>query len=101
MYLGTRSVLRRQSTTVGCLLSSRRHADAESRITSTAMRWLPRSHLGGDKFADGPTQDLHSMRAERRGSRADAALAAVCSRQNGCPPVERTSGFAMSGFDES
>src|SRR6188472_934579 len=80
--LGTRSVLRRQSTTVGCLLSSRRHADAESRITSTAMRWLPRSHLGGDRFAHSPTQDLHSMRAERWGNRADAALAAVCNRKD-------------------
>src|SRR5262245_32470889 len=80
-FWGTRSVLRRQSTTVGCLLSSRRHADAESRITSTTMRRLPRSDLGGEKIADGPTQNLHSMRAKRRRNHAEAALVAICNRK--------------------
>jgi hypothetical protein len=47
-----------------CLLPDSRHADAKSRITSAAMRGLPRNDLGGEKITCGTTQDLHSVHAK-------------------------------------
>ena len=62
--LGTRGLLRDQPATMCCLLPDSRQADAESRVTSAAMRELPHNDLGGEKITCGTAQDLHSVRAK-------------------------------------
>jgi hypothetical protein len=47
-----------------CLLPGSRQADVESRVTSAAMRELPRNDLGGEKITYGTAQDLRSVHAK-------------------------------------